>query len=375
MKLALDTDDFLTNYWQRKPLLIRQGVPDFVPPLGPDDLAGLALEATVESRIIETRKDQWLTQHGPFLENDFNRKAPWTLLVQAVDHYIPEVSALRLLVDFLPQWRVDDVMVSYAVDGGSVGPHYDNYDVFLLQGSGQRRWRLGQSCDASSELLEHDDLRILKEFAQESEYLLQCGDILYVPPGVAHWGIAEGECTTFSIGFRAPRVNDIVSRWADTLLAELDPELFYRDPGLAPVTRPGEIQQQDLKRAQAIVHEIVTQKLADHWFGELVTEPRYDTQRLDADELEDEAQSLLEDSAQIHLLANAKLAWQQNPDDVRVFANGDSLAWSPNTLPLLLEICKQRALSVAQTKRAVADNENRALLRFLLQAGCIYVEC
>jgi 50S ribosomal protein L16 3-hydroxylase len=210
---SFDREIFLARHWQRKPLLIRAALDNFSPPLDRHELAGLALEEGVESRIIEHRDGLWQLHHGPFSEQDFQRDFPWTLLVQAVDHHIPEVSALRRLVDFLPQWRMDDVMASYAVDGGSVGPHYDNYDVFLLQGEGERLWKLGQFCDAASTLLPHDELRILDTFECEQEYLLGPGDMLYVPPGIAHWGIAQGECTTFSIGFRAPRINDMVSRW------------------------------------------------------------------------------------------------------------------------------------------------------------------
>ena len=149
-RLNLDREDFLANYWQQKPLLIRSAIAPFEPPLSSDELAGLALEEEIESRIIECREQNWRLSHGPFTAADFQRNCPWTLLVQAVDHYIPEVAQLRKLVDFIPQWRVDDVMISYAVDGASVGPHYDNYDVLLLQGLGKRNWKLGQRCDGNS---------------------------------------------------------------------------------------------------------------------------------------------------------------------------------------------------------------------------------
>ena len=132
--LNLDREDFLARYWQRKPLYLPGAIANFKPPVSSQELAGLALEEGIESRLVEYRDDQWLLHHGPFQESDYDRDHPWTLLVQAVDHWIPEVAELRKLVDFLPQWRVDDVMVSYAPDGGSVGPHFDNYDVFLLQG-------------------------------------------------------------------------------------------------------------------------------------------------------------------------------------------------------------------------------------------------
>jgi 50S ribosomal protein L16 3-hydroxylase len=368
-----DREIFLARHWQRKPLLIPAALENFSPPLDRHELAGLALEEGVESRIVEHRDGLWQLHHGPFSEQDFQRDFPWTLLVQAVDHHIPEVAALRQLVDFLPQWRMDDVMASYAVDGGSVGPHYDNYDVFLLQGEGERLWKLGQFCDGSSTLLPHDELRILDTFECEQEYLLGPGDMLYVPPGVAHWGIAQGECTTFSIGFRAPRINDMVSRWVDQLLEQLDSDQFYRDAGQAPVTRPGEIRPRDLERVMAQLQAALDQDAGNHWFGELVTEPRYEPMP-DDDDLA-EAQAMLADNAAfVALSPAAKLAWQQELEGIAVFANGESLEFPQGILPVLITLCENWRLEGDTLSRAMIDPDSAALLHYLLESGCIYVE-
>jgi len=372
-ELNVDRESFLAQYWQRKPLLMRAAIDNFKPPLSSHKMAGLALEEQVESRIIEQRGADWLLHHGPFSSRDFQRDDPWTLLVQAVDHYIPEVAELRKLVDFIPSWRVDDVMASYAVDGGSVGPHYDNYDVFLLQGEGERLWKLGQFCDESSALLPHDELRILSLFECQHEYLLRPGDMLYVPPGVAHWGIARGSCTTFSIGFRAPRINDMVSRWADHLLEQLDPEQFYRDTGQSSVTRPGEIRPRDLERAMAQLQGALDQGAGNHWFGELVTEPRYEPTP-DDDDLA-EAKALLNAGATfVELSPSAKLAWQQELEGIAVFANGESLEFGENVLPLLLTLCDSWRLQGEALSAALLDPHRAALLHYLLESGCIYVE-
>jgi 50S ribosomal protein L16 3-hydroxylase len=373
LDLNLDRETFLARYWQRQPLLVRGAIDRFHPPLSRHQLAGLALEDEVESRIIECVEGRWDLHHGPFTNADYQREHPWTLLVQAVDHYIPEVAALRQAVDFLPQWRVDDVMVSYAVDGGSVGPHYDNYDVFLLQGEGKRLWKLGQYCDASSSLLPHEELRILSLFEQEQEYLLEPGDMLYIPPGIAHWGIGQGECTTFSIGFRAPRINDMVSRWADQLLEQLDPEQFYRDAAPGPVTRPGEIRPRDLQRALAQVQGALDQAAGNHWFGELVTEPRYE-HPADDDDLA-EARALLRDGGGfVALSPAAKIAWQQEPEGISVFANGDSREFTEAVLPALLVLCENWRLEEGPLAAALAEPESARMLDYLLEAGCIYVE-
>lgn len=372
-ELKLDKEAFLARYWQREPLLIRQGIPDFTPPLSADELAGLAMEEDIESRVIEYRDRQWLLHHGPFSETDFQRDVPWTLLVQAVDHCSDAVAALRRLVDFLPQWRVDDVMVSYAVDGGSVGPHYDNYDVFLLQGEGARRWQVGQRCDADTALLPHDELRLLRDFQCQQEYLLEAGDILYLPPGVAHWGIAKGECTTFSIGFRAPRVNDMVSRWVDSLLANMDPELFYSDSHIEPVSRAGEIRPRDLQRVMAQLQAALAQDSDNLWFGELVTEPRYDLCSDDED-LAGAGDLLADDPDLVALSPAARVAWQQEAAGIVVFANGEARLFSATVLPDLLLLCETWRLAGRELTLALARPDSRQLLEHLLTLGCIYVE-
>lgn len=373
MELNLDRESFLARHWQTRPLLIAGAVRHFKPPFSRHQLAGLALEEHVESRIIEYSGDQWLLHQGPFTNSDFDRELPWTLLVQAVDHYIPAVAELRKLIDFIPHWRVDDVMVSYAVDGGSVGPHFDNYDVFLLQGEGERLWKLGQFCDASTPLLPHEDLRILRDFECTEEYLLRPGDMLYVPPGVAHWGIAQGDCTTFSIGFRAPRINDMISRWADQLLEQVEPDDFYRDARQEPATRPGEIRPRDLERAMAQLQAALDQASGNHWFGELVTEPRYELAEVDC-EL-DEAMAALADGPEfVALSAAAKLAWQQEAEGITVFANGESQTFDESVLPALLILCDSWCLASTDLADAIADASTYTLLEYLLQSGCLYVQ-
>lgn len=371
-RLNLDLAAFLSSYWQRKPLLIRSAIINFVPPVSSDELAGLALEDEVESRIVEQRDGAWHLYHGPFREKDFTRKGPWTLLVQAVDHYLPEVARLHRLVDFIPRWRMDDIMVSYATDGGGVGPHYDNYDVFLLQGEGHRTWRIGQRCDDSTSLLPHDELRLLARFELAEEYLLGPGDMLYVPPGIAHWGIAQGECTTFSIGFRAPRINEMLSRWTDELLECIAPEHFFHDDGRSPAERPGELHPRDLERAREQLRRAINLPGSDRWFGELVTEPRYS---LEPDARETKAAlALLRRGAQcVEPSPAAKLAWQEGAGDLTVFANGESLDCALCALPTLMMLCGGMSLDGATLDNALADPDTAGLLESLLQRGCIHV--
>jgi 50S ribosomal protein L16 3-hydroxylase len=274
-----DSAAFLRDHWQQKPLLIRNPWAAWRNPLEPDDLAGLACEEGVESRLIVQKPKAWKVEPGPIPEKRFGKlgKAPWTLLVQAVDHHVPDVAALIAPFRFIPNWRIDDVMVSYASDGGGVGPHFDQYDVFLVQGLGTRRWQVGGLCDDDTELLPHDDLRLLASFEPTDEWLLEPGDMLYVPPRFAHNGVAVGDdCMTYSIGFRAPSRSELIAHYVDDVLAGLSDDDRYRDPGLAVQENPGEITADAL----ANLHGMVIEKLTDpaafaRWFGEHNSTPKY----------------------------------------------------------------------------------------------------
>ena len=369
-EFKLDREAFLANYWQQKPLLLKQAIAGFKSPLEANELAGLAMEETIESRIIEFRDRNWHLLHGPFAAEDFQRVHPWTLLVQAVDHALPDVAELRKLIDFIPQWRVDDVMISYAVAGGSVGPHYDNYDVFLLQGEGRRTWKLGQSCNSNTALAPHNELRILEQFQCEAEYTLSAGDILYVPPGVAHWGIAEGECMTYSIGFRAPRIKELLSRSVDSLLEHEDAEQFFRDPGLSLTTRPGEIDADAIVRARSQLLAALQQQEDDSWFGELVTEPRYEVED-NGEDLQVPLTELNDPETRLALVPAAKVAWQQKGTGVVVFANGESLQHSQAVLATTLSLCEHWQLAGPALSQALDCAECVILLEQLLERGCI----
>ncbi len=270
---------FLRDYWQKKPLLIRNPWSQWTNPLDPDDLAGLACEEEVESRLILHSGSDWAVENGPFAHARFGEigKSPWTLLVQAVDHHDPDVAALIEPFRFIPDWRIDDIMVSYATDGGGVGPHFDQYDVFLIQGLGQRRWQLGPHCDGNSALLPHDDLRLLADFHATDEWVLEPGDILYVPPGFAHNGVAIGDdCMTYSVGFRAPSRADLIGHFVDDMLDHLSDDDRYGDPDLALQSNAGEIPEDAIRN----LHAMITEKLNDRaafarWFGSYNSTRKY----------------------------------------------------------------------------------------------------
>jgi len=277
--IDFDLEVFLRTYWQKQPVLIRNPWETWFNPLDPDELAGLACEGDVEARLITQAADRWIVERGPFSEARFSEFSdqPWTLLVQAVDHHVPDVAALIEPFRFVPNWRIDDVMVSYATDGGGVGPHFDQYDVFLVQGLGRRRWQIGGMCDNAAPLLAHDDLRLLAEFEAHDDWILEPGDILYVPPRFAHNGIAiSDDCMTYSIGFRAPARSELIAHWTDHVLADLRDDDRYEDPGLQAQDNPGEISGHAIARLQAMVAEkILDPRAFARWFGQYSSARKY----------------------------------------------------------------------------------------------------
>ena len=271
---------FLRDYWQKKPLLIRGAFDGFKNPLSPEELAGLACEEEVESRLVLERPNSnpWELRHGPFTDEVF-RTLPashWSLLVQDVEKHLPELQRLIEPFRFIPDWRIDDLMISYASAYGSVGPHLDDYDVFLLQGFGKRRWQINTHSSLNDELVPDCDLRILRHFKPEQEWVLSPGDILYLPPRVAHHGVALEPCMTYSIGFRAPSYSDLIGSFVDYLLDDIEPDSRYTDPELRLQDNPGEVSHDTLYKLKTLLRQqLATDDVViESWFGRFITEPK-----------------------------------------------------------------------------------------------------
>lgn len=355
MKLAhFDPAEFLANHWQRKSLLIRNPWDAWACPVEADELAGLACEPHVESRLIEqSAGSDWAVEHGPLAEDRFASlgASPWTLLVQAVDHHMPAVAALLAQFRFVPNWRVDDVMVSFASDGGGVGAHFDQYDVFLIQGRGRRRWQIGGACDEATPLLPHGDLRLLRAFVPIEEYVLEPGDMLYVPPGVAHNGIALGDdCMTLSIGFRAPSRAELIGEWSDHLIEAMSDDDRYGDPGLALQANPGEIGADALEQLRAMMIEALgDRKQFARWFGGFSSTRKYP----DVDWRPEEPLGM-ED---VRWAIGQGLELQRNPasrfafvresgDALLLFVDGETFACTTDTSALAEAICANDNLTL-----------------------------
>jgi len=275
--LGMTPEAFLRDYWHKRPLLIRNAFPDFESPLQPEDLAGLACEESALSRIVmhDRANDRWTLRQGPFQEEEFPGMPhqDWTLLVQDMDKWDADVGALLENFDFLPRWRIDDVMISFAAPGGSVGPHTDHYDVFLLQAQGHRRWEIDASANPPQGFRPDVELKLLSEFNPTHDWVLGPGDMLYLPPGVPHNGVAEDACLTFSVGMRAPAAAELLGDFVDTLAADADEALRYADPDLAPAQDAFEIDVAAMNRAVEALNLLRMNdpdRLGD-WFGRFMT--------------------------------------------------------------------------------------------------------
>ncbi|MGY0632891.1 JmjC domain-containing protein [Luteimonas sp. A478] len=275
--LGMPPEQFLRDYWQKRPLLIRNAFPGFESPIEPEDLAGLACEDGVLARIVrhDRARDGWKVSHGPFPEEMFPGMPhqDWTLLVQDVDKWDADIAALLPHFDFLPRWRIDDVMVSFAAPGGSVGAHIDQYDVFLLQAHGHRRWQIDARANPPLDYRPDVELRLLQQFDPSHEWVLGPGDMLYLPPGVPHHGVAEDACLTFSVGMRAPSAAELVGDWADAMIAEADDSLRYHDSNLELPQDPHEIDAAAMERVVEALNLLRMRdpdRLGD-WFGRFIT--------------------------------------------------------------------------------------------------------
>lgn len=372
----LSPRDFLQRYWQKRPLVVRGAFPGFVPPLSPDQLAGLACEEGVESRIVvQTRgAPGWNLSHGPFKPRVFTKlpRSRWTLLVQDVDKHVPEVAALLAPFRFIPDWRVDDIMVSYAADGGSVGPHVDAYDVFLLQAAGMRRWDI-----SSARLPDADipglELKQVKGFKAEDSWLLMPGDILYLPPCVAHHGVAFGECMTYSIGFRAPSQTELVEDLASVLVRGASREVRYADADLVPAPHPGELGIEARARVRQLVRARLrpTDEELDIWFGRFVTESK-SWLKPPAGERRWTPQRLKQKLARGQPLAwhpAVRVAWFDSRRTYHLFVDGEHHPLPVKLAGFVQLLGDHRRFSATEIRRHMRDPLAESLLRRFLDAG------
>lgn len=344
---GLTPAQFMQRHWHKKPLLVRQAIPGFAPPVLRTQLLALAGQEGVESRLIQHQETGWTLRHGPFARRALpTLQTPrWTLLVQGVDLHDDAVHALMQQFRFVPEARLDDLMISYATDGGGVGPHFDSYDVFLLQAHGKRRWRIGRQ--KNLHLQEGVPLKILTDFVPEQEYVLEPGDMLYLPPMWAHDGIAEGECMTYSVGFRSPKQDELARelflRLSDAP-DECPKDVVYKDPKQAAVANPGAIPAPLLDFARTALEKALAEPLAlERALGETLSDPKPGV--------------WFEPAEDFGLIENVRLNQRTRMlyDARHIFINGESYLAEGRDAELMRQLADTRQLSSQEVQQLSDD--------------------
>jgi len=375
---AITPEIFLRDYWQQKPLYVPAAFRDFIDPLEPEELAGLACEDDIAARIIvEQESNHWDVRHNPFTESDFTTlpATHWCVLVQDLNKHIRELDGLLEAFDFLPSWRVDDVMVSYAAPHGTVGPHTDQYDVFLLQGMGTRRWQVNASSD-DNRLIEGLDLRILENFEAEQEFLLQPGDMLYLPAGVQHHGVSDEPCITYSVGFRAPTQLELVGDYIDhlTLKGNQPDELRYTDPALSSSDPSGKITPDALQGIHQLLHNLPKDDTAiQHWFGGFITSTHQALTEipLETDVSCAELITRLEAGETLYRNPASRFAYIENEQHIDVYIDGCHTCLVDDRAELARLVCNQRSFTSSVLGDCLIKRENHNMLCAWFEIGLL----
>jgi 50S ribosomal protein L16 3-hydroxylase len=347
---------FLKEYWQKKPLHIKNAIPSFLSPLSPDELAGLACEDDFESRIIKgsISDNIWSLENGPFNNHYFSNTPnnEWTLLVQGVDKHIIEIHEMLDMFDFIPRWRFDDVMISFAAKGGSVGPHYDHYDVFLLQGFGKRQWQISSMDCNPDNYVKNSELRIMKTFQKETEFVTEPGDIIYIPPGIAHHGTSlSSECITLSFGYRSYSKNEMLETL--DLIPSKQNDGYYNDPFWKLDNGKSEIPSSAIDQALNLLN---VEELPIHFFGCFVTKLDPFEQQKFNEIMASEEPIDIEESATYILTPLCRIAYQFINHKLNVYINGEVFDIKGIDSHTIIEFCNARKIKVNYKNVLLAKN-------------------
>ncbi|MCF7499353.1 cupin domain-containing protein [Pseudoalteromonas sp. L1] len=346
---SLTQEQFLAEYWQKKPLLIKQGFKDFADPIEPEELAGLAMEESIESRIVTNHSDNWQAYHGPFEDFSLLTEQHSTLLVQAVDHWHNDAAQLLEPFRFIPNWRIDDLMISYSTPGGGVGPHLDQYDVFIIQGEGKRHWRVGMPDANLKQFAQNKSLLQVEQFPAVIDCVLEPGDILYIPPGCPHEGYAVENALNYSVGFRAPNQRDLLSQFADHLI---DTELGnqrYGDAELKLRSSKGELNQTEAEKVkQLMIAAINDDAVFKTWLGNSMSQPKHEMDLAPLEEpytLDDVNDLLNDEDVVFERLGGTRAIYQIIDEQVLLSINGVNYMHDLDELELIKKLTDQTYLT------------------------------
>ncbi|MGE6389884.1 JmjC domain-containing protein [Psychrobacter pacificensis] len=376
---SMTPEQFLNEYWQKKPLLIKQGLPQLIGMFEPEDMLGLALEEEASARLLTQAatkpvdEPQWQLKKSPLSETDFdNLPEQWTVLVQNLEQWSPELGQLWQAFDYIPQWQRDDIMVSYAPKGGSVGKHYDDYDVFLAQGYGSRRWQLGKFCDEQTEFVADEPIRLFDDMGELIfDEILEAGDVLYVPPKLSHFGVAQDDCLTFSFGCRRPNLMQIIDSVAD--IATNDSQLFISMLLPQALQASGELQADSVAAIKAQLLEMLQSERGDDMIrqavSEVVSKRQYDALMPEETLGTDELVQALSEGALLQADYSNRLLYNQTRDGITLYANGQRLDGLDNAaIAVLMRLADGESLRYDDVADVAADD-----LSEWLENGWIWV--
>jgi len=369
---------FLRDYWQQKPLAVRGAFPGLMPPMSPADLMALACRDDVFARLIleAAGSSPWELIPGPF-ERDELQDLPqegWTLLVGGVERHVPAAAALLAPFRFLPNWRFDDVQASYAPPGGSAGPHFDHYDVFLVQGYGRRRWRISHApAPEDTAFMPDADLAILADFAPDAEWVLEPGDLLYLPPRRPHWGVAVDHCMTYSVGFRAPTVQDVLAGLLDAATSNADAAHRYGDARRPPSAHPGRIDPADVDRVRAVVRRFLDMDM-ERWFGAFITASGLDFAEPAVPLTAIEIGDLISSGAALSRVSVGSLVHVECRDCVCLYAGGQEYILGPDQLEVARLITGTKPLTHNTLKPYLRMAAVAQALADMVNSGCLALD-
>ncbi|MGB0898445.1 MAG: cupin domain-containing protein [Psychrobium sp.] len=370
----LTRQQFLDEYWQKKPVLIRGALNDFEDPITPDELAGLAMEPSAESRLVSQTDGKWSAEHGPFDSYDHLGEENWSLLIQGVDHWDENVDALLKEFRFMPNWRIDDVMVSFATPGGGVGPHVDNYDVFIIQGSGKRHWQVGSN-EALTEVVANEALLHVEAFEPIIDAQLNPGDMLYIPPGFPHQGVAIEPSMSFSVGYRTIAKSHLFSGFADYLIDNQLGKDMVVDPQRQATTTPGLIDQDDISNLSTSLQDMLNdeQCLTDFYGKHLSTAKHElaieeDIEPFSAEEILD----ILQEQPLNRLGGLRCLYFPQEWAKGWLYVDGEKHSVSPALHDAIALLADETVLSDAQLAPWLKNNEFKMLVTHFVNQGFWY---
>ncbi len=374
---GLTAEEFLRDYWQKRPLFVKGAFPHFKDPLTIEELAGLTLEEEIPSRLIleEGGEKPWELREGPFSESLFTElpEKKWMMILNDLEKHLPELRALLTPFRFIPNWRLDDLQASISADEGSVGAHWDDYDVFLLQGAGKKEWRISYDAVSEEDYIKGVDLRLMPNFKADERWIVEAGDLLYLPPRVGHYGRSIGKSITWSIGYRMAKINEMLDDFTHFMIEEIAPDLRLEDPERSPVQHQGELEDGDVERLieQFKDHLVFNRERVARWFGEYITAPKMAHQSIPADEpyTREDIVRVIEEESDLFGNPGLHFLYHREGEGWALYVEGERYTLPLEAEPLIRMLGEEGSVSAGVLRRVIDQPESEALLLKLLNGG------